>query len=62
MTIKEAARLLGDITEREVYNRIEARDLETVHLGRRHLIYLPSLDAYVEQLLAKERATRASAA
>jgi hypothetical protein len=54
---RNAARILGGITEREVDKRIAAGDLEGVKLGKRALVYLPSIEAYVEQL----RAARAAA-
>lgn len=55
---RNAARLLGGITVREVENRIADGDLETVKLGRRRLIVLESLDAYVARLRKQAAADR----
>lgn len=54
--LDNAARLLGGITTREVEKRIAAGDLESVKLGRRRLVYLPSIDAFVERLREAARA------
>lgn len=59
---RNAARLLGEITEREVENRITDGDLEAVKLGRRRLIVLVSLDAYVARLREQAAAERLAAA
>lgn len=48
--LDNAARLLGRITTREVEKRIAAGDLESVKLGRRRLVVLESLDAFVTRL------------
>lgn len=45
-----AAHLLGGITEREVRRRVKDGDLEQVKLGRRSLILVSSIDAYVARL------------
>jgi excisionase family DNA binding protein len=52
---RNAARMLG-ITEREVERRIAADDLEAVKLGRRCLVVLESLDAYVAKLRGRAAA------
>ena len=57
---RNAARLLGGITEREVERRIADGDLEAVKLGRRCLIVAESLDEYVRRLRAKAAAKRES--
>jgi len=55
-----AARLLGNITVREVENRVADGDLEQVKLGRRALIVAESLDAYVARLREEAAAKRES--
>lgn len=57
---RNAARILGEITVREVEKRIADGDLETVKLGRRRLIVLESLDAYVARLREQAAAERES--
>jgi hypothetical protein len=55
---RQAARLLGDITVREVENRVSDGDLEQVKLGRRALIVAESLDRYVARLRREAAARR----
>lgn len=61
-SITETARLLGKITEREVYNRIAAGDLESVNIGRRRFVVHESLDRYVARLREVARRDRDSSA
>jgi hypothetical protein len=61
LSIKNTARVLGDITTREVYNRIKAGDLEAVPLGRRRMVVAESVDAYVARLREQARQPEAVA-
>ena len=54
------ARILGKITTREVEKRIADGDLESVKLGRRRLVVVESVDAYVSRLREQAAATRAA--
>lgn len=58
LPLAEAAYELGGITEREVYKRIDAGDLERVKLGRRSLITRVSIDAFVNRLRAEAASAR----
>lgn len=60
LSLKATARVLGGITEREIRRRVAADELELVKLGRRSLITMASIDAYVEKL--RDRAKAAAAA
>lgn len=51
-SITETARLLGGISDREVYNRIAAGDLESVKQGRRRFVVHESLEDYIKRLRA----------
>lgn len=53
--LPEAARLLGDVTVREVYFRIEAGDLLSVKQGRRRMVVRASLDQYAARLIREEQ-------
>lgn len=50
LSIDDTARVLGGITTREVYKAIERGDLEATRLGRRRLVVVESIDAYVDRL------------
>lgn len=56
--IREAARLLGGITEREIYFRMAAGDLLGVKQGRRRMIERKSLTAYAARLIEEARAAQ----
>lgn len=60
--LEEAAYLLGGITEREIYKRIEAGDLERVKLGRRSFVTRVSIDAFIERLREEAAQRRNDAA
>jgi excisionase family DNA binding protein len=49
-SVKDAARILGKITPRQVYRLIELGELDTVHIGRRRLVDRRSLLAYAQRL------------
>jgi hypothetical protein len=51
LSLKDTARVLGDITVAEVRNRIDDGDLRSVKLGRRRMIVVASLDEYVQRLI-----------
>lgn len=61
-SITETARLLGGITDREVYNRIAAGDLESVNIGRRRFVVHESLNGYVDRLRTVARQGRGAGA
>lgn len=58
VSVKRAADLLGEITPREVYNLFNDGELESVKLGRRRLVVVESIDAYVTRLRDAARAGR----
>lgn len=61
--LPNAARILGDISTREVEKRIDAGDLEDVKLGRRRLVVVSSIDVYIARLRQQrmeEAATRSA--
>lgn len=56
--LDEAVRLLGGITTRELHKRIADGDLEKVKIGRRSLVPMQSIRAYVERLRTEAAARR----
>lgn len=58
LSVDAAARILGGITRREVYRRLDDEDLEGVWIGRRRMVVRASVDAYVERLRAEARARK----
>lgn len=59
-SLATTAQLLGGITEREIYNRIEAGDLEGVYIGRRRMVTRESVETYVERLRKQSRGSGAA--
>lgn len=58
--IPQALAALGGITRRELYNRINAGDIERVKIGKRAFITRASIEGYVERL-RREAAARVAA-
>lgn len=50
LSLTDAALSLGDITERELRKRLDAGDLECVYIGRRRMVPLAEIDAYIARL------------
>jgi len=59
--LSDTVKLLGGITLRELYKRLDAGDMERVKLGRRSFVPRASIEAYVERL-RREAADRRGAA
>lgn len=52
LSLDDAAVSLGRITTRELRKRLDAGDIRCVYIGRRRLVPLAEIDAYIERLQA----------
>lgn len=59
-SVPEVASLLG-ITERFVWTLIKDGDLEAIKIGRRRVVPVESIDAFIERRREDERQVRAEA-
>lgn len=60
LSLQQAADALS-ITVREVYRRLDDGDLESVWIGRRRLVTVESIDAYIGRLREEAQLRRAAA-
>jgi hypothetical protein len=56
LSLDDAALSLGKITVRELRKRLDAGDIGDVYIGRRRMVPLDEIDAYIERLKAKRKA------
>jgi excisionase family DNA binding protein len=52
--IRTAGKLLGGIGRSHVYELLGIGELESVKIGRRRMVLVDSIDAYIERLRAVE--------
>lgn len=62
LSLDDAAVSLGKITVRELRKRLDAGDLGCVYIGRRRLVPLAEIDAYIQRLAAESASKRDVAA
>jgi hypothetical protein len=62
VSIPRAQRLLGDVTYRQVGLMLKRGELDGCKVGRRRVITLASINAYLDAQLAKAEKTKAVAA
>lgn len=62
LSLDDAAVSLGKITVRELRKRLDAGDLGCVYIGRRRLVPLAEIDAYIQRLAAEAVSKREMAA
>lgn len=62
LSLDDAALSLGKITTRELRKRLDAGEIDGVYIGRRRLVPLAEIDAYIERLKEAAAAKRENAA